>query len=389
MFKKTQQRIAFLVLPAALLACGVPLAGCLVDDPTPDLGACADTYGQEVFEYGQVGIGTCLAGPSDLRTLPHPDDPDDFYLLVVNSNFEVNFAEGSLLAIPFSGLDLSRETNYLHEVGATALPVPEFPAAASVTTDGRYALISDRQANKLLGEEEDRVYIADLQQLGAGELSYAERGTAVDEDDRSYIPVPTDPHTIVTHPDSGLMYVLTLTSHQVTVLNEAADPIQVVDVVGSGGASDALLEDRDGSGSYADYHLEDYAGLSAQNETWEISYREAEYRLYRAVPGDEGHDLQRFASPDMRTWQAAVAPDLLAPGEGDWAAGGYGRAAALMDGPTGFLARVAATGRHLLRSGRMGRRARRYQRLGQEGKMRLALKKRARSRGSMLQLLGL
>jgi len=68
---------------------------------------------------------------------------------------------------------------------------------------------------------------------------------------------------------------------------------------------------------------------------------------------------------------------------------GYGRAAALMDGPTGFLARVAATGRHLLRSGRMGRRARRYQRLGQEGKMRLALKKRARSRGSMLQLLGL
>ncbi len=328
MLKKTQQRFAFRFPLVAILALGGMLASCLVDDPNPDLGACADTYGQEVFEYGQAGIGTCLAGPSDLTTAPHPDDPADFYLLVVNSNFEVNFAQGSLLAIPFSGIDLAKETNYLHEVGATALPIPEFPSAAALTTDGRYALISDRQANKLLGEEEDRVYVADLQQLAAGELSFADRGAQIDDDGRSYIPVPTDPHTVVTHPDSGLMYVLTLTSHQVTVLNEAVDPIQLVDVVSGGGASEPTFEDRDGGGGYADYHLEDYAGLSAQNETWEISYREGEYRLYQAVPGDEGADLQRFASPDMHSWQPAVAPDLLAPGEGEWAAGGYGRAAA-------------------------------------------------------------
>ncbi len=327
MFKKTQQRILSHGASLATLALAGALAGCVIDDPLPDLGACADTYGQDIFEYGQVGIGTCLAGPTDIRIVPHPDDPDDFFLLVTNSNFEVNFAEGSLLAIPYSGIDPSRETNYLHEVGAIALPVPEFPAASALSTDGRYALVSDRAANKLLGEEIDRVYVADLQGLADGELRYAERGTAVDDGGRSYIPVPTDPHTVVTHPDSGLMYVLTLTSHQVTVLNEATTPIQVMDVVGSGGASEARFEDRDGTGSYADYHLEDYAGLSAQDESWEISYREGEYRFYVALDGEEGTDLVRFGSPDMRTWQPAVAPDLLAPGEGAWAAGGYGRGA--------------------------------------------------------------
>ena len=330
MFKKTQQRILSFGPSLLALALGSATAGCVIDDPLPDLGLCADTYGQDIFEYGQVGIGTCLAGPTDIRIVPHPEDPDDFFLLVTNSNFEVNFAEGSLLAIPFSGIDRGKETNYLHEVGATALPVPEFPSASSLSTDGRYALVSDRQANKLMGEEIDRVYVADLQGLAEGQLSYAERGSMVDEEGRSYIPVPTDPHTVVTHPDSGLMYVLTLTSHQVTVLNEATTPIQVIDVVGSGSASEAVFEDRDGTGSYADYHLEDYSGLSAQDETWEISYREGEYRLYVALEGDEGTDLQRYGSPDMRSWQPAVAPDLLAPGEGAWSTGGYGRGSAVI-----------------------------------------------------------
>lgn len=315
-------------LTGIILSALVAVPGCIVHEPLPFLGECADTAGLDVYEYGQVGIGTCLGGPSDIKVLPDPDDPDEYYLLIVNSNFEANFADGSLLAIPASGIDLTRETNYLHEVSAAALSIPSYPAGVDVSSDGRTALVSDRQANKILGELTDRVYPVDLTGLDPvdGSLAYADRGQLVDDEGRSYVAVPTDPYSVVTHPETGLVYVLALTTHQVTVLDEGSTPIATVDVVGSGDASEARFEDLDASGSLADFRLEAFAATTAQNETWEIRYREGQTLLFAADDLGYGPELFRHRSSDSRTWVASTFADLETPGQGAWSDAGYGRA---------------------------------------------------------------
>lgn len=326
MYKKKQY------LTLISLAAGILGTGCIVDQSLPDLGECADTGDLDVYEYGQVGIGTCLAGPTDMKVLPHPDQSEDFYLLISNTNFERNFDAGSLLAIPFSGLDLGLETNYMHEVGAVALPIESFPGGFDMDAAGDFALISDRQADKLMGELTDRVYPVDLRGLAFAEpeLSYADSGPEVDEDGHTYISVPTDPYAVVSHEDTALFYVLALTTHQVTVLDASGDLLRVVDVVGSGDISDAVFEDLDGSGSHADFRLDGFSATVAEDETWEIRYLEGSYALYLTDAADGYGDLIHMDSADTRNWYTSVAEDLTSPGEGDWSAGGYGRGSVTM-----------------------------------------------------------
>ncbi len=326
MYKKKQY------LTLISVAAGILWGGCIVDQSLPDLGECADTAGLDVYEYGQVGIGTCLAGPTDMKVLPHPDQGDDFYLLVSNTNFERNFDAGSLLAIPFSGLDMGMETNYMHQVGAVALPIESFPGGFDMDSSGEFALISDRQADKLMGELTDRVYPVDLRGLALDEpeLAYADSGPEVDEDGNTYISVPTDPYAVVAHEDTALFYVLALTTHQVTVLDASGDLLRVVDVVGSGDVSDPVFEDLDGSGSHADFHLDGFGATIAEDETWEIRYLEGSYSLYYTDAEDGFGDLNHMDSADTRNWYASVAEDLTSPGEGDWSAAGYGRGSVTM-----------------------------------------------------------
>ena len=304
---------------------GLALAGCVVSQPLPDLGECADTEGLDIYDYGQVGIGTCLAGPTDIAVVP--GDGDDFHLLAVNSNFEVNFRDGSLVAIPFSGIDLDKPTNYMHEVGASAVSLPTFPAGVGVTADGTQALVSARTANKLMGEEIDRIYAVDLGGLsGGGVLAMAERGEDADDEGRTYTPVPTDPFTVIAHPETGLVYVLNLTTHEVTVLDESVTPIDVLDVVGGGDVSDAVFEDVDGSGSNADFQLDAFSASIADDETWEIRYLEGTTSLFLGEDLGDGRHLWRLDASDNRTFLRTELTELDAPGPGDWSAGGYGRA---------------------------------------------------------------
>jgi len=314
---------------SSILALGFLVAGCVVSKPVPDLGECADTEGLDVYEYGQVGIGTCLAGPTDLAL--YRDAAGNDHLLVVNSNFEYNFRDGSLLSIPLDAVDLTRETNYLHELGASAISLTSFPAGVDVTADGRYALVTDRTSDKLMGESTDRVYVIDLGALDDGSMTIAERGSELDDEDRSYVPVPADPFTVVAHPETGLVYVLSLHTHQVVVLDESVTPVQVMDITGDGDVSRPVFEDLDGSGSYADFHLDAFAADIAQDETWEIRFREGTYSLYLAEATDDGQELWRYDSTDARTFVQPAAADLDVPGPADWCSAGFGRAAVVID----------------------------------------------------------
>ena len=70
-------------------------SGCVRVSELPDVGTCAD-YPSETYEYGQIGIGTCLAGPNSLRFAGDSTNPT---LLVTSEPFKV-FDGGSLLAFP-------------------------------------------------------------------------------------------------------------------------------------------------------------------------------------------------------------------------------------------------------------------------------------------------
>ena len=75
------------------------LLGCTISKPLPNLGDCA-TYSDDGFDYGTIGIGTCISGATDLAF--REDSEGDWHLLVSNANPYVNFSGGSLLSIPWN-----------------------------------------------------------------------------------------------------------------------------------------------------------------------------------------------------------------------------------------------------------------------------------------------
>ena len=54
-------------------------------------------YPDSQYEFGQIGIGTCIAGPNNLRFM---GEGEDTRLLVTNANPYLTFDGGSLFSIP-------------------------------------------------------------------------------------------------------------------------------------------------------------------------------------------------------------------------------------------------------------------------------------------------
>jgi hypothetical protein len=109
------------------------LLACTLTSPLPDIGNCA-VYPQypEVYDYGQIGIGTCISGASDIQF--QSTDSED-YLLISNSNPYLLFSGGSLLSVAWSSIDLSKSLNYTHELQSVALPTPSFNGKMVVTEE--------------------------------------------------------------------------------------------------------------------------------------------------------------------------------------------------------------------------------------------------------------
>ena len=121
----------------ARFAVALALAGCLQAQPSgPALGDCAIPPSGS-WTFGEAGIGTCLAGPTDIRFV---DLDGRMKLLVSNGDPYNNFASGSLLVIDWEGLDLS---------AGPRIPMDQVPAAATTLGGSRYlgqiGLVLDRE----------------------------------------------------------------------------------------------------------------------------------------------------------------------------------------------------------------------------------------------------
>jgi hypothetical protein len=190
-------------LAAAFLA-----AACLSELPRgPDLGPCAAPP-EGVYTYGEVGIGTCLAGPTDLAFY---ERDGQLWLLVSNANTYGNFDSGSALAIRWGSIDLSRTRQRINELDASALPLPSFNGELGLILDREppLALVPNRLSEGATTRSAlDRTYLVDLQDPADLRLF----------EPLPELPLQDDPYPVAVMPSLGRAFVGNLTDHSVSVL---------------------------------------------------------------------------------------------------------------------------------------------------------------------------
>jgi len=167
-----------------LLVFGFSFVGCIQDIEKPYLGECAD-YPDGVYDYGDIGIGDCLAAPTDLQFYHTPDED---VLLVVNSNAYLAFSSGSVLPIAWDPLEaeldkvragfsqVSPDEDIVPAVFYTAdlrdpslAPgeysaqiMPDFSGKMAIDTDRQMAFVSNRLSMTTNLSTSDHVYGVDL-----------------------------------------------------------------------------------------------------------------------------------------------------------------------------------------------------------------------------------
>jgi DNA-binding beta-propeller fold protein YncE len=203
-----------------VLVCSA-LAGCVSTIPRgPDLGACAD-YPDGVYTYGEVGIGTCLAGPSDLQFFQGSDGAT--WLAVGNADPYRNYQSGSLLLLDWSDFAPSSGRTPIADLDPHAVALDPFVGGLGFLADATQPLML--AANRFSGESlttttPDRLDIVDLTDP-ASPTVFA---------DQPFLAVGADPQPVVVDPGSGRAYVLNLTDHTITVIDADARPLTEVPV---------------------------------------------------------------------------------------------------------------------------------------------------------------
>lgn len=266
------------IVGAVLIAA---LTGCLQDAPLgPDLGACADTP-DRAFTFGEAGIGTCIAGPVDLRFVQIDGSPK---LLVSNADPYQNYTSGSLLVIDWDALDLDN--------APARLPMDRVPASAAILDDDRYlgqiGLVLDRDDGTPLAlvpsrfsrdattaDVDDRVHVVDLSDPSAP-VRWAEGPELV---------TGADPmHVAVTE---GRAYVSHLSENYLAVIDTHATPLAFATLTGGARISSPTFSDADDSGSNASLAVTTILQPSLMlREPWTLTWADANWRIW--APGEAG-----------------------------------------------------------------------------------------------------
>ncbi|HCH63912.1 MAG TPA: hypothetical protein DFR83_13990, partial [Deltaproteobacteria bacterium] len=219
------------------LALGV--LGCKQDMPLPYVGPCAD-YPNGVYDFGQIGIGTCLSGSTEVK---FTDDEDGNPVLVVtNANTYQNFTGGSLVTVPWNQIDLNTPRNRVSDIGAAAVDLPDFAGGLAITGD--LAMVTVRLSEGArIRQHWDDVWLVDLSDPYNPVLS--ERGT----DSTATIQVQSDPNDVEIDPISGYAFVSNRTTHSISVLDTDQDEVALIRPWPEAVLSSARWFDTDGSGS--------------------------------------------------------------------------------------------------------------------------------------------
>ena len=267
------------------------LLACTISSPLPDIGDCAE-YPDEVYDYGQIGIGTCIAGASDLQ---FRSTASEDYLLISNSNPYLLFSGGSLLSVAWSSIDLSKPLNYTNDLQSVALPTPSFNGDMVVTEEDIGLLTVRFSEDSRTQVDQDYVHFIDLSDPSIPTAA----NIGLEGSDR--LMVEADPVAIVYAEETGFAYVGNRSTHDISLVNTQGDYISIVAPWPFSSLRDADFFDADQSGSKASLiDLEDlvsfYAddsdvdGANLTDDVWSFDWVEGSWRLW--LP--EGDDYQRF-----------------------------------------------------------------------------------------------
>ncbi|MCB9762874.1 MAG: hypothetical protein H6739_23945 [Alphaproteobacteria bacterium] len=267
-------------LPAVTLVALLTLGGCRESSPLPDVGACAD-YPAGIYDYGDIGIGTCLSGPVDLKWRADPADPSQVTLLVTNANPYLDFTDGSVLAIDLSQVPLDGGEVVVSDVAASAISLPRFVGYMDLVPARDLLLVTGRYTE----DARTRVGFDDLQFVDVSD-PWALSAAPVGPGGATTLQLMSDPAPLVYDPTSGYAFVTNLTSHTVSVVDALADPIDVVDAVPGSFVSAGRFFDADGSGSRVEIaSLEVYDSTAVIDQDWTVAFAEGSYRLWLPEPG--------------------------------------------------------------------------------------------------------
>ena len=185
------------------------LFACRIPSPSPDLGDCA-VYPEGIYDYGQVQIGKCLAGPTELKF--HQNDDGDDFLLLTNANPYFLFDGGSFMSIRWDDVDLDQPINYIQDLNPTILDMPNFNGPIAITEQDIALLGVRHSEDGRTRVQDDHVYIVDVSDPAS--LEYLNLGPL----NNNYITAKSDPVDVVIDNSTGLAFVANRTSHDSALL---------------------------------------------------------------------------------------------------------------------------------------------------------------------------
>ena len=296
-FPKNHTRV-WTLRTSGVLACALLASGCVEPLIPPVVGDCADVP-EGSFEFGQIGIGSCIATPTDVQFI---ENGEDWVLAVSNANAFRDYESGSVLLIDWNDIDLTVGKNLVSDLRTAAVELPHFPGTIAHVPERDLLMVPVR-----LSEESsttsaaDDVHLIDITDVwNAAEAPLGEAGSTTVE-------VEADPFVTLYDDQEGWVYVGNRTSHSVSIVDAMADPVTVAAVGTNSLVGPAHFSDRDGSGSTVETSLlrayeEDEVELV--DDFWTASYVDGTFRLW--LPNASG--VLRYTSS----------------GDGEWASSGYG-----------------------------------------------------------------
>lgn len=287
--------------------------GCIEERPPPYVGACAD-YPEGIYDFGEIGIGTCLSGPTSLDWVGTDGAAGNDVLLVTNSNPYRDYVGGSVVAVDVQEI-LSRAATdpdrivvmdkqgvalssigirTVTDAGESDASVPSYSA---YVPDQAMLMVGNRLTpDARLRQGFDKLYMVDVSDPTA--LSRLE----VSADGTDWIELMSDPLALTWDPSGGLVYVANYTSHTVSVLDPAARPVEVMDAVERARVTDPRFFDLDGSGSLVEVSTLDVSSSElVPNDMWTATYAEGSFRLWVA----DAEGVQRYTSQGAESWRAS------------------------------------------------------------------------------------
>ena len=275
------------------------LLACVKQDGRPDLGDCA-VYPDGAYTYGEIGIGTCLAGPVAFHFAGSEDDPS---LLVVNANPYLNFTGGSVLSLRWNDLDRASGRNLVTDLEPAAVALPSFASAIDVDDQGLGLVpvrLSDESRTRAWPDD---AWLIDLTDPATPLLA------TVGADGASTVEVQSDPIAAAHDSTTGLGFVGNRTSHSVSILDLNGDPVEVLMPWPDQALRQSPFYDADSSGSRAELTgvaaLED-DDIQLIDDLWTFSWTEGSFRLW--VPADGG--VQRYTTTGTSYLKSAIGTEL-------------------------------------------------------------------------------